>query len=57
MTYMYQDGGDDNQIHSSTAELLVKVEDVQDNPPIFIGLPYVKYVPENFDEVCKSSLS
>lgn len=49
-----QDGGDGDQIHSSTAELLVKVEDVQDKPPIFIGLPYVNYVYEDSSEVRKS---
>lgn len=50
-TIIAKDGGDGYQRHSSTAELLVKVEDVQDKPPIFIGLPYVKYVLENFSEV------
>ncbi|XP_061191821.1 cadherin-23-like [Saccostrea echinata] len=33
--------------HNSTAELLVKVKDVQDKPPEFQGLPYIKSVFEN----------
>lgn len=47
--YCIQDGGIEN--YNSTAELLVKVEDVQDKPPTFIGLPYVKTFPENFTGV------
>lgn len=45
-TIIATDGGIEN--YNSTAELLVKVEDVQDKPPTFIGLPYVKTFPENF---------
>ncbi|XP_062589488.1 cadherin-23-like isoform X2 [Saccostrea cucullata] len=33
--------------HNSTAELLVKVQDVQDKPPVFLRLPYIKSVSEN----------
>lgn len=49
----YQDRGGDHQTYSGTADLLVKVENVQDEPPMFIGLPYIKYVPEDFCGVSK----
>ena len=32
---------------NSTADLLIKVKDVQDKPPFFQGLPYLKYIDEN----------
>ncbi|XP_065923731.1 cadherin-related family member 1-like [Magallana gigas] len=47
-TIIAKDGGSDNQTHCSTAELLIRVENLQDEPPIFFGLPYVKHVPEYF---------
>lgn len=50
-TIIATDGGHENPTHSSTAELLVKVEDVQDKPPVFLGLPYVKNFPENVSGV------
>nr|XP_034311814.1 cadherin-23 [Crassostrea gigas]XP_034311815.1 cadherin-23 [Crassostrea gigas]XP_034311816.1 cadherin-23 [Crassostrea gigas]XP_034311818.1 cadherin-23 [Crassostrea gigas] len=50
-TIIATDGGHGNPTHNSTAELLVKVEDVQDKPPVFLGLPYVKNFPENVSGV------
>lgn len=50
-TIIATDGGHENPTHRSTAELLVKVEDVQDKPPVFLGLPYVKNFPENVSGV------
>jgi len=44
-----QDSGDD-QILSSTANVLIQVEDIQDQDPVFLNAPYSATVPEGSQE-------
>lgn len=44
-----QDSGED-QILSSTANVLIQVEDIQDQDPIFLNAPYSATVPEGSEE-------
>ena len=45
-----QDSGED-QILSSTANVLIQVEDIQDQDPVFLNAPYSATVPEGSQEV------
>lgn len=42
---------------SSTANILIEINDIQDQKPFFLNAPYSVTIPENVLEVFKHSLS
>ncbi|KAK3091254.1 hypothetical protein FSP39_018308 [Pinctada imbricata] len=44
--YQYTVTAADHYNKSTAADVLIKIKDVQDKPPFFQGLPYLRYIPE-----------
>lgn len=50
-SFVIQDRANTGRRNTATAAILVKVEDVEDQPPVFISVPSVTRIPEDLPPV------
>ncbi len=54
MVVVAQDSGVDPKAQSSTVNILINVNDIQDQAPFFLNAPFSATVPENVPEVSRN---